>query len=450
MELPKNITQIGETDKSCKIYMEDYVMSYMKQLNRFAEDKEIAISLYGRKSTEQSLTYCFVYGACKLDFLQRNVRHLSQAQNQEIERLRKKYFAGCEFIGYVVLNGEMIEGVHIADQNGCRYVKGYACFYEKNDSMLAYMLDNRVEETPPESVSLEKYEEVRRRQEERRQEYAEQGGREAVRGRMSGEVNRQEYYDAEVRESEREITKQDSMERKTSERGEAFGERKVERSISERSATEVESHMKGMRFAAASMFVLLCLVSVVTMQTDGLGQEVGNKVKNLFQSLSMKTQTEGEALQAMSDDTINTLVAEEQLAEAIRQENNQSGTDSAVIATQNSNVAVGQTVNGTDQTLINEMPTEAPTPIPTEAPTPIPTEAPTPAPTEVPTPAPTSEPTPVPVQKTYNSYTIRSGDTLIGISMSLYGSESYVDTICELNNISNPDNIQIGQKILLP
>lgn len=27
MELPKNITQIGESDKSCKIYAEDYVVS---------------------------------------------------------------------------------------------------------------------------------------------------------------------------------------------------------------------------------------------------------------------------------------------------------------------------------------------------------------------------------------------------------------------------------------
>ena len=44
MELPKNITQIGEADKSCKIYVEDYVMSYMKQMNRFAEDKEMAVA----------------------------------------------------------------------------------------------------------------------------------------------------------------------------------------------------------------------------------------------------------------------------------------------------------------------------------------------------------------------------------------------------------------------
>lgn len=393
MELPKNITQIGETDKSCKIYVEDYVMSYMKQMNRFAEDKEIAIALYGRRSTEQSLTYCFIYGACKLDFLQKMVKHLSQAQNQEIERLRKKYFASCEFIGYIVLTGEMIEGIHIAEQNGCRYIKGYACFYEKNDAMLAYMLDNRLEEAPPEEVPQEKYEQVRKRQEERKIEYAERESKEPA----------------------------------------------VSRIKSERSTTEVESHMKGMRFAAASMFVLLCLVSVVTLQTEGLGQEVSNKVKNLFHGIGTVGNPDEDAMQVMSNDTINTLVAEEQLAEAIRLENEKQGTSPEAAATQNTNAA-----------LPTEQPLPTAEPVPTQAPTPVPTQAPTPAPTEAPTPVPTEAPTAVPAEKVYNTYMIRSGDTLIGISMSLYGSEAYVNTICELNNISNPDNIQIGQKILLP
>ena len=135
MELPKNVTQIGETDKSCKIYVEDYVVSYMKQMNRFAEDKEIALALYGRRSSEQSISYNFIYGAAKLNFLQREVRHLSQAQNQEIEKLHKKYFPECEFVGYTILNGEMIEGMYLQEASGCRYVKGYACFYEKNDCM---------------------------------------------------------------------------------------------------------------------------------------------------------------------------------------------------------------------------------------------------------------------------------------------------------------------------
>ena len=388
MELPKNITQIGETDKSCKIYMEDYVMSYMKQMNRFAEDKEMAIALYGRRSTEQMVTYCFIYGACKLDFLQKMVKHLSQAQLQEIERLRKKYFPECEFVGYIVLTGEMIEGVHISEQNGCRYIKGYACFYEKNDNMLAYMLDNRMEAAQPEEVEQEKYEQVRKRQEERRAEFAEGEGR-------------------ENRENRENLSN---------------------RAKSERSSGEIEKHMKGMRFAAASMFVLLCLVSVVTLQTDGLSKEVSSKIKNLLQGASARTQQSEESLQAMSNDTINTLVAEEQLTEAIRQENQQPNA------------------------VVSPLPTEVPTPVATEIPTPLPTEAPTPEPTVEPSPEPTAAPTEAPVQseKVQNTYMVRSGDTLIGISMSLYGSDAYVDEICELNNISDPDNVQIGQKILLP
>ncbi len=39
MELPKNITQIGEADKHCRVYVEDYVVSYIKQMNGMAQNK---------------------------------------------------------------------------------------------------------------------------------------------------------------------------------------------------------------------------------------------------------------------------------------------------------------------------------------------------------------------------------------------------------------------------
>ena len=84
MELPKNITQIGESDPKCKIYVEDYVISYIKQLNLPAQDKDMAVALYGTRKEEKDISYIFLYGACKLDFLQRESRHLSQAQQQEI------------------------------------------------------------------------------------------------------------------------------------------------------------------------------------------------------------------------------------------------------------------------------------------------------------------------------------------------------------------------------
>ena len=142
MELPKNITQIGEADKHCRVYVEDYVVSYIKQMNGMAQNKDIAIALYGRRTTENGVAYLFAYGSAKLNFLQKPVRHLSQAQEQEIEKLRKKYFPEMTFLGYQILNGEMVEGFRICEQEICRYVAGYAQFYEKNDTLLLDHIDS--------------------------------------------------------------------------------------------------------------------------------------------------------------------------------------------------------------------------------------------------------------------------------------------------------------------
>lgn len=381
MELPKNVTQIGETDKFCKIYMEDYVVSYMKQMNRLAEDKTMGLALYGKYSAEENISYYFVYGAAKLNYLQREVKHLSQAQNQEIERLHRKYFADCEFVGYVLLNGDMIEGIWLMESMGCRYVKGYACFYEKNDCMLAYMLDSRAEETPPEEVSQEKYDEARKRQEERKQEYTER--------------------DVKVA--------------------------KV------RSGSEVEQRMRGMRFAAASMFVLLCLVTIITWQTEGADGKTGTRLKNIFSELGGNGE-EQDAVEVMGSDVVNTLVAEDQLAEAIRQENEKAQ------------------MQTTPEPMIENTPEPMITPVPTPEPTPTPTATPIPTPEPTTAPVVTPQPDTVPAQSevSYETYIIKKGDTLREISLEKYGSIRYVEAICQLNNISNPDNIQMGQKILLP
>jgi nucleoid-associated protein YgaU len=48
------------------------------------------------------------------------------------------------------------------------------------------------------------------------------------------------------------------------------------------------------------------------------------------------------------------------------------------------------------------------------------------------------------------AYVIQTGDTLIGISRRQYGSDVRVDDICSLNKISDPDDIKVGQVIMLP
>lgn len=62
---------------------------------------------------------------------------------------------------------------------------------------------------------------------------------------------------------------------------------------------------------------------------------------------------------------------------------------------------------------------------------------------------PTGEPpvTPTPPDARYLTYTIKSGDTLYLIAQK-FGVT--VDRLIQINNITNPSNIQIGQKILIP
>ena len=64
----------------------------------------------------------------------------------------------------------------------------------------------------------------------------------------------------------------------------------------------------------------------------------------------------------------------------------------------------------------------------------------TPTPTPVPTPTPTPAPTPV-------THTVRAGETLSGIS-DLYDVQ--VSVIVELNDIPDPDNLVVGQRLRLP
>ena len=47
-------------------------------------------------------------------------------------------------------------------------------------------------------------------------------------------------------------------------------------------------------------------------------------------------------------------------------------------------------------------------------------------------------------------YEIEKGDTLYAICREIYGDTAYVQKICELNRISDPDHIHYGQKIILP
>ena len=398
MELPKNITQIGEADKHCRVYVEDYVVSYIKQMNGMAQNKDIAIALYGRRTTENGVAYLFAYGSAKLNFLQKPIRHLSQAQEQEIEKLRKKYFPEMEFLGYQILNGEMVEGFRICEQEICRYVAGYAQFYEKNDSMLAYMLENRGEEAEPEKVDQEKYEVVKKRQEERRQR------------QESGHASRAAGH-----------TENTSVEYRRA----AATRRKEPDNIIPMPTVG----LRRMKMAATGVFVLLCVMALALMRQENTGESLEETARQAMSSLM--EQKLPDAVEEQNQ--VSTLVAEDKLEAALRQENN----------------AMAENEPATAETTVPEMVvTETAVEDTTEV-----TEEPQPEVTPEPTPEVTAEPEASQTQATVaqpTAYTIKKGDTLIGISLHNYGSNTKVSEICALNGITDPDDIKIGQEILLP
>ena len=50
----------------------------------------------------------------------------------------------------------------------------------------------------------------------------------------------------------------------------------------------------------------------------------------------------------------------------------------------------------------------------------------------------------------HTTYVVRKGDTLTDISIRTYGNDRYINQICNLNGIQDPDKIKVGQKIILP
>lgn len=170
MELPNNITQIGAFDPHSKVYAEDYVMSYLKKCNQHAADKPVGMAFYGRMLEEEDKKYYFFYGAATIESLNKEVTHLSQAQRQEIEKIRGFHFREYLFLGYKILDGLPVEGFYLYEQNIGRYISGYATFAEKNDCMLNFMMDHEVEEAQPEMVDESRYRAVKEKQEQRREE----------------------------------------------------------------------------------------------------------------------------------------------------------------------------------------------------------------------------------------------------------------------------------------
>ena len=63
IKLPKNIRQIGEREEKVKIYMEDYVNTYIRRLKVGSDEKPRVGILVGTRQAETERPYLFINGA---------------------------------------------------------------------------------------------------------------------------------------------------------------------------------------------------------------------------------------------------------------------------------------------------------------------------------------------------------------------------------------------------
>lgn len=163
-KLPKNVRQYGDAGGDRKIYIEDYVITFLEE-NAKQGDAKRGI-LLGEVRERDGCPYLFVDGAAELDSFAPNSQ-----EREEIRERIEKYFGGRMVLGWFltaretpfVLTREIAETfqknfasenqillvrdteekenfVFVMDGEAVAELPGYYIYYEKNASMQEYMI----------------------------------------------------------------------------------------------------------------------------------------------------------------------------------------------------------------------------------------------------------------------------------------------------------------------
>lgn len=115
---PEKVVQIGIPEDNRRIYIEDYVLQYLRT---FKEDKKGEIVLFGSRQTCGETEIYIISGACEYDD-----------------------FSAQEGIGCINMeiwkkSSDECSGIIVGDAKGGQAVKGYYVFYNADERMVEYL-----------------------------------------------------------------------------------------------------------------------------------------------------------------------------------------------------------------------------------------------------------------------------------------------------------------------
>ncbi|MGN0377305.1 MAG: hypothetical protein ACI4ED_06690 [Suilimivivens sp.] len=136
MHLPSVVRQMGKVTGENRVYIEDYVYTYLNELKKEKNNLPVRVALYGHTFSREDIHFYLIYGASCI------VEEMENGRDQD--EIRRLFFSAYNLIGYVNIYGKQeLPGT----EEGC------FIFYESNEAMQNYMLScykrkNRLKEDP--------------------------------------------------------------------------------------------------------------------------------------------------------------------------------------------------------------------------------------------------------------------------------------------------------------
>jgi len=406
-KMPKNIRQIGKSGVNKRIYVEDYVMTYIKQLAGGDYSSSKYGVLVGQCIKQENCRNIFISGAVEINNIETsNDIVFSNDTWTGIYESIKKYFVESEIVGwfiggpgYLIDDMEKIRKAHVDNFAGqdktllsfdivekeeafwgyenSRLMKqeGYYIYYEKNEEMQTYMIDHK-----------------------------------------NASSNEADYDDRVSRDIRAVIKKNKPIQ-------------------------EENKNVGKLVYAASTLLALIVLVIAAAIlnnydQMQKMQDTISYLSQNMeeVQSLFVEGYSSAEQQGAQVSDTdISGEASEDQLQEESLNVEVVPGDVTPQEDTEAKEDDGEKKENNTSEELAQESKSEDNLEVET-------TDDQEAGQKEV------SNNT----QEAAKYYTVQSGDTLAGISFKLYGTYTKVSKIMELNSIVNKDYIFVGQKLIIP
>ncbi len=172
-KLPKNIRQIGERDQIVKLYVEDYVNTYLKRLYPGGGQELRVGLLLGGMEFNDGTPYIFIDGAMEMEDVTESGKRVTFSEMswkrayRNMEQLFPKrsvqgwficgrpgddlspinywkqhiqYFGEPNKLMYLCNGTDGEETIYITSEDGFYKLQGYSIYYERNQTMQDYMV----------------------------------------------------------------------------------------------------------------------------------------------------------------------------------------------------------------------------------------------------------------------------------------------------------------------